>query len=351
MSERHTESMAVPVLLRAAAAVGLLCLGVSLAGAQGPVPSPRDSTVLVLDRGRISVEYGRPSRQGRKIIGEFVPYNKIWRTGANRSTTFETTVDLLVGDVEIPRGRYSLYTLPSPTQWKLIINKQSGQWGTTYNSDLDFARTNLHLRQLPGIVEQLTIRLAKTGRMSGTLTIEWESASLSVPIRILDDPFVASPRDSVRIALNGSTVSVTYGRPFRRGRTIIGKVVPYNEVWRTGANEATSFVTDVDLLVGGVAVPRGTYSLYSLPSQRQWKLIINTEVGQQGTQYDRALDLARIPLKRESLKSPVEQFTIALDRTGKDACLLRLEWEFTSLSVPVRVQTESDLPNQGRNQK
>lgn len=343
--------MPVRLAVCTAGAAALLFIALSLAQAQGPVPSTRDSTVLHLDRGRISVEYGRPSKQGRKIIGEFVPYNKIWRTGANRSTTFETSADLLVGDVEIPRGRYSLYTLPSPTQWKLIINKQSGQWGTTYNSDLDFARTNLQVRQLPSIVEQLTIRLTRTGRASGSLTIEWETTSLSVPIQILDDPFVASPRDSVRIALNGSTVSVNYGRPFRRGRTIIGKVVPYNEVWRTGANEATSFVAEVDLLVGGVAVPRGSYSLYTLPSQRQWKLIINKEVGQQGTQYDRALDLARIPLKRESLKSPVEQFTIALDRTGKDSCLLRLEWEFTSLSVPVRVQADTDLPNQGRNQK
>lgn len=343
--------MPVRLLMRTSAAWALLSVAANVAGAQGPVPSPRDSTVLALDRGRISVEYGRPSRQGRKIIGEFVPYNKIWRTGANRSTTLETSADLLLGDVEIPRGRYSLYALPSSTQWKLIINKQSGQWGTTYNSDLDFARTNLHLRQLPAMVEQLTIRLAKTGRTSGSLTIEWETTSLSVPFQILNDPFVASPRDSVRIALNGSTVSVSYGRPFRRGRTIIGKVVPYNEVWRTGANEATSFVAETDLLVGGVVVPRGSYSLYTLPSQRQWNLIINKEVGQQGTQYDRALDLARIPLKRESLKSPVEQFTIALDRTGKDSCLLRLEWEFTSLSVPVRVQAETDLPNQGRIQK
>jgi hypothetical protein len=330
--------------------VGLVT-GLSVAWAQGPVPSPRDSTVIVIDGSRIAVEYGRPSRQGRRIIGEFVPYNKIWRTGANLSTTFETGADLLLGDVEIPRGRYSLFTLPAPSQWKLIINKQTGQWGTNYNSDLDFARTNLVIQELPEIVEQLTIRLARTGRKSGTLTIEWERTSLSVPFRILTDPFVASPRDSVRIALNGSTVAIHYGRPFRRGRTIMGKVVPFGEVWRTGANEATSFVTEADVMVDGVLVPRGSYSLYSLPSQREWKLIINKETGQQGTQYDRALDLARIPLKRESLKSPVEQFTVSLDRTGKNSCLLRLEWEFTSLSVPIRLPSEADLPNQGRNQK
>jgi len=331
----------------------LLCalLWGSEAAAQGPVPSPRDSTVLVLEGKRIAVEYGRPSRQGRRIIGEFVPYNKIWRTGANLSTTFETEADLLLGDIEIPRGIYSLYTLPSPAQWKLIINKQSGQWGTTYNSDLDFARTTLQVKTIPETVEQLTIDLARTGRDAGTLTIAWENTSLSVPLRILDDPFVASPRDSVRIALNGSMLSIQYGRPFRRGRAIMGKVVPYNEVWRTGANEATSFVTEADLMVGETIVPRGSYSLYSLPSQRQWRLIINKETGQQGTQYDRALDLARIPLRKESLKSPAEQFTISFDRTGKNSCVLRLEWEFTSLSVPVRLLAETDLPTQGRSQK
>ena len=329
---------------------GVLLL-VSMARAQGPVPSPRDSTVAIIDGQRIAIEYGRPSRQGRRIIGEFVPYNKIWRTGANLSTTFETEADLLLGDIEIPRGRYSLYTLPSPSQWKLIINKQTGQWGTSYTSDLDFARTTLQVRELSETVEQLTIRLARSTRKSGTLTIEWENTSLSVPFQILDDPFVASPRDSARITLNGSMVTIDYGRPFRRGRAIVGKVVPYNEVWRTGANEATSFVTEAEVVVGDVVVPRGSYSLYSLPSQRQWKLIINKETGQQGTQYDRALDLARIPLRRESLKSPVEQFTISIDRTGKDSCVLRLEWEFTSLSVPVRLLAETDLPNQGQSQK
>jgi hypothetical protein len=326
----------------------LLSLAWFASSAQGPVPSPRDSTVLFLDSHRISIEYGKPSKGGRRIIGEFVPFNKIWRTGANLSTTFETNADLLLGDIEIPRGRYSLYTLPSPSQWKLIINKQTGQWGTTYNSDLDFARTNLQVRSLAEPVEQLAIRLARRSRTWGLLTIEWEYTSLSVPIQILDDPFVASPRDSVRLALNGSSITIDYGRPLRRGRSIIGKVVPYNEVWRTGANEATSFVTEENLVVGDVVIPRGSYSLYSLPSQRQWKLIINKETGQQGTQYDRALDFARIPLERESLESPVEQFTISLEKTGRSSCVLRMEWEFTSLSLPIRVQTEADLPNQGR---
>lgn len=334
-----------------ATTLSCVALCASVTAAQGPVPSPRDSTVIVLEGRRIAVEYGRPSRQGRRIIGEFVPYNKIWRTGANLSTTFETEADLLLGDVEIPRGRYSLYTLPSPAQWKLIVNKQTGQWGTTYNSDLDFARTTLQLRTISETVEQLTIRLSRASRSAGTLTIEWENTSLSLPFRILDDPFVASPRDSVQIALNGSLLTIDYGRPFRRGRAIMGKVVPYNEVWRTGANEATSFVTEADIMVGDVMVPRGSYSLYSLPSQRQWRLIINKETGQQGTQYDRALDLARISLHRESLKSPVEQFTISFDRTGKNSCELRLAWEFTSLSVPIRLFTETDLPNQGRSQK
>lgn len=305
--------------------------------AQRPIPSPRDSTVLLFGKERIAIDYGRPSMSGRRIMGEFVPYNKIWRTGAGKSTTLETTTDLRIGDIEIPHGRYSLYTLPSELQWKLIINKQTDQWGTVYNGDLDFGRTDLRQRRLREPVERLTISLEKNGAKTGILRIEWEYASLWVRFEVLEDSFIASPRDSVSIDFGGSRLAIHYGRPYRRGRTVIGKVVPYNEVWRTGANEATIFSTDANLLVGGIQVPKGEYSLYSLPSVRSWKLIINKQTGQLGTQYDRALDLARIPLQREAVQNPIDQFTILFERTGENSCLLRLLWEYTSLSVPIEV--------------
>jgi hypothetical protein len=301
--------------------------------AQQPIVDPRDSVEIRMDGKRLVIEYGKPSLRGRKIIGTLVPYNRIWRTGSGKATTLTSTADFQLGDVEIPRGSYSLYTYPTPTQWKLIINKQTGQWGTTYNPDLDFARITVPVRQLKSPVEQLTFKLERTSNLSAVLRIEWEYTSLAVPMKFLQDAFVASPRDSSILVLGGKRLAVHYGRPSRRGRTIMGAVVPYGEIWRTGANEATTFTTEADLILGGVEVPKGAYSLYTLPSPNIWKLIINKETGQWGTEYDRALDLARVNMKKERTKELVERLTIRLEKTGERSGVLTLMWERTKLSV------------------
>lgn len=317
--------------------LAVLIRGVPLA-AQHPAVDPRDSTVIVMNGNRIVIEYGKPSMRNRPIMGDYVPYNRIWRTGSGKATVLTTDADLHLGDMDIPRGSYSLYTLPTPDRWQLIINKQTGHWGTIYHPDLDYGRTGVVPRKLDRPVQDLTIRLEKTDPRRGVLKVEWERVSLAVPFEVLEDAFLASPRDSASLDLEGARLAVNYGRPYRRGRTVIGGVVPYNEVWRTGANEVTTFTADADLVVGGADVPRGAYSLFSLPSRRQWLLIINKQTGQPGTEYDRALDLARVPLRKQTLRTPVEQFSIQLERTGEGIAVLRLLWEYTRLEVEVRLK-------------
>jgi hypothetical protein len=117
----------------------------------------------------------------------------------------------------------------------------------------------------------------------------------------------------------------------------MGGLVPYGRVWRTGANAATTLVTDVDLELGGTRVPRGTYTLYTIPTAEGWTLIVNRQTGQWGTQYEAARDLARIPMQVSRLRAPVEQFTIALERGRAGAGTLALEWETTRAAVPFRV--------------
>ena len=306
--------------------------------AQQPLQVPRDSTVAVIAGKRISVSYGRPSLHGRKIMGDYVQYNKVWRTGAGQATQLNTDADLELGGMEIPKGSYSLYTFPTESQWKLIINKQFGQWGTVYNSQQDLARIVLDKRTLANTVEKLTFGIERGNNGSGVLKIEWERTSLSVPFRVSPIPIVASPRDSVKLVLGGKTLSVNYGRPLARGRRIIGSLVPYNQVWRTGANEVTTFRTESDITLGGVSVPKGTYSLFTLPSKKTWLLIINKETGQNGLVYHSRLDLARVRLQKRELPGYLEQFTISLDETGSRSGVLRLEWERTSLSVPITLK-------------
>ncbi len=147
-----------------------------------------------------------------------------------------------------------------------------------------------------------------------------------------------SPPGKADVTLNGKQVSITYHRPFVRGRKIMGELVPYGQVWRTGANEATTLKTDVALNIGGANVPAGTYTLYTLPSEGVWKLIINKQTGQWGTEYNQNQDLARVDMQKEKLSSPVEEFTISWKKKGEGAADLVLEWENTRLSVPVQAK-------------
>ena len=135
---------------------------------------------------------------------------------------------------------------------------------------------------------------------------------------------------------SGKAVHIDYSRPSMKGRKIYGGVVPYNKEWRTGANEATTFVTDTNLEVGTTKVPAGKYTLFTVPSQKQWTLIISKKTGEWGIPYPQDEDLARVPMRSEELSAPVEQFTISFERTAPEACTLRLDWETTRAEVSVR---------------
>jgi hypothetical protein len=306
--------------------------------AQKPIVSPRDSVKTSFNGKTITINYGKPSMLGRKIFGAFVPYYKVWRTGAGAATLLTTEADLEVDGAVVPRGTYSLYTLPAEERWKLIINKQTGQWGTTYMPQLDLARIDLEVKKLKTPVEDCTFKLEKNGAGSGTLRIEWENTSLSVPFHISKDSLVPSPSDSSILVINGKRLSLNYSRPAMRGRKIMGSVVPYGVVWRTGANAATSFVTQTDIVLSGVKIPRGSYTLYTLPSSKQWKLIVNKQTGQWGTVYNEKYDLARIPLKKTILKQPVEKFTMSLERISEKTGLMKLIWENIQLSIDFQVK-------------
>lgn len=148
---------------------------------------------------------------------------------------------------------------------------------------------------------------------------------------------ILSPRDTARFDVApGQRIYVDYGRPWMRGRKIMGGLVPFNRVWRTGANAATTLVTDVDLRIGNASVPRGTYTLYTIPAPSGWTLIVNRQTGQWGTQYEPARDLVRIPMQVSTLREPVQQFTIALERGRNGNHTLAMEWEGTRATVPFR---------------
>src|SRR6266481_5860830 len=134
---------------------------------------------------------------------------------------------------------------------------------------------------------------------------------------------------------DGKTITVDYSSPRAKGRKIYGGLVPYGEVWRAGANEATTFVTTTDLMVGGTHVPPGNYTLFVIPDKDKWTLIISKKTGEWGTAYPGpSEDLARIEMKVLALPAAVENFTIAFDKTA-GGCTLRMDWEMTRASVDI----------------
>jgi hypothetical protein len=145
-----------------------------------------------------------------------------------------------------------------------------------------------------------------------------------------------SPPASTECPLSGGkSVKIAYSSPRMKGRKIFGDLVPYGQVWRAGANEATSLVTGTDLNIGGTNVPAGSYTIFAVPTADKWQLVISKKTGEWGTAYPGpSNDLGRIDMKVSSLSSPMENFTISFDHASS-GCTLTMSWENTKASVDV----------------
>lgn len=161
---------------------GLGIVALAIGTAQGNRPSPPATAEVSLAGKQIVIKYSRPSMRGRKIMGGLVPYGQVWRTGANEATELTTPAALRIGSADVPAGKYTLWTLPSESGWKLIINKQTGQWGTEYDASQDLIRVDMHRTSLIQPVEEFLISWKKLNDKTADLVIEWETTRVSVPV-------------------------------------------------------------------------------------------------------------------------------------------------------------------------
>lgn len=144
-----------------------------------------------------------------------------------------------------------------------------------------------------------------------------------------------SPPAKASCTAGDATINVDYSSPRAKGRKIFGGLVPYGQEWRLGANEATTFVTSADVMVGGTKVPAGSYTLFAVPNADKWTLVISKKTGEWGVPYPgKDSDFARVDMKASALSSPMENFTITLDKTGS-GCTMRAEWENSRASVDI----------------
>jgi hypothetical protein len=130
------------------------------------------------------VDYSRPAKRGRVIFGSaIVPWGEVWRTGANAATQFRTDHALDMGGVTVPAGFYTLWTIPSPDGWKLLINSETGQWGTAHKAERDIYQLDMTMTTLPQPVERFTISIVP-GAQGGTLSLEWDTTRASIPFAV-----------------------------------------------------------------------------------------------------------------------------------------------------------------------
>lgn len=146
--------------------------------------SPPADTSITLGGHAITIEYNAPAARDRKVEGKLVPYGSVWRLGADSATTLTTDTDITIGNLKVPKGIYTLYMLASETEWKLIVNKQTGQWGTEYAEGQDLGRVAMTVSKLSEPAESLKITLKPAGASAGTLEIAWGNTKAVVPVKL-----------------------------------------------------------------------------------------------------------------------------------------------------------------------
>jgi hypothetical protein len=149
----------------------------------------------------------------------------------------------------------------------------------------------------------------------------------------------ASPEQTVVLDNGGKHIEIYYNRPSKKGRDIFGGLVPYGEVWRTGANEATTFKTKTELIIGGKLLPAGEYTLWTIPERDKWTVVFNTKQYDWGVNWDGTsihepeADVLKVEVSPESVSEPVEMFTISFDQSVP---AMEMAWDKTKISVPLK---------------
>lgn len=188
--------------------------------------------------------------------------------------------------------------------------------------------------------------MSVTALYSPAVHRRWWLAALLAPLlltaaRAAPEVERSAPRESTNLVLAGRHLSIAYGRPLLRGRTMFGVLVPWGEIWRTGADEATRLSTESDLRFATGDLPRGNYAVFTIPAEHDWQLVLNKTADQWGAfNYDPAEDALRVPMRRDFLSAPMDRLSIALTARGEAAGTLWIGWESTVVSADFELVLE-----------
>lgn len=176
------------LIILAIATIGLLAYSVFVENIFAPRLSPEDSASIELNDLKLEVKYNRPSKRDRDVFGALVPFNKVWRTGANEATTFSTNKDLMIQGMLLPEGNYTLWTVPMENSWKVMFNSGQYQWGVNekmepmWNPNYDVVDLEVPTQKIDTTVEKFTIAFDNTiGDLN--LSLAWDNTRIAIPIK------------------------------------------------------------------------------------------------------------------------------------------------------------------------
>ena len=362
-------------------AAALLCAATVLA--QDPPPAPRETVTATVGGQKVAVEYGRPSLRGRAIteLISQLPEDRIWRAGVDSATTFTTGADVMVGDKKVAAGTYTMYVFAPPEgDWSLVLNRDPGRLPRDMAPDSsgprsprigdysaiaeqEAARVAMRAVQVPSPAEMFTIALAPAGP-GAALNLSWGDRAYAVDIKPAAAQQAArpprAPRGKATATVAGKSVTIDYGRPALKGRTIDALLakLPEDRMWRAGENQVTTLTTAGPLLIAGKRVPAGTYSMYvHAPASGPWALVLNTDKGvplgtifaaaspemrnepwphiEDYTKSIAGTEVVRAAMTRGAVSEPVDLFEIRFNPLG-DGAALTLAWGDQNWSLPVR---------------
>ena len=308
-------------------------VAVTVTAPGNPTPTQVIDAVAEPDSFRMSIRSGAAPAQSFAVG---LPRGAVVVPGSSPWTGYEgVTMKLAQGRAESLSTR--MYFLGAPGTSVLSVRRLGRDSVVLWNDHQDV----FHLSVDRNGRILAVVPISGTGKFAVTrvadLDVDVMAASFAAREQAGGGLGVLSPRDTVRVSdVGGATLWIDYGRPAMRGRPVFGGIVPYGEVWRTGANAATQFRTDKALDFGGTVIPAGFYTLWTVPSPDGWKLLVNSQTGQWGTEHDPTKDLFTVTLRTEALPDPEERFTMrVVPRPGGG--VLQLDWAATRASAEFKV--------------
>jgi len=339
--KRHYKSLIAVILLFIFAADNFAQTGL-------PLLSPKASIMQNVGITKVEIKYNRPAVRDRKIWGDLVPFNAVWRTGANEATTIEFSTNVKLNGNEVPKGKYSIFTIPGEKEWTVIINKAWDIWGLDYagHESEDVVRFKVTPESCDN-TDRLLFFFSNTSRKSAVLNFAWEKLKFSFTVDSYltadnDKSVRLSPAASVYQTVGYTDFIISFGSPAVNNRTIWGTLVPFYSVWRAGANEATTIEFSTDVKIAGTKVPAGKYALFAIPApDGDWTFILNTVWKQWGLDYNKnkGYDLLKFKAKQEKNGFNERLFYKFFD-ISDNSVTLALLWENLKVSFKIEIDLE-----------